>query len=56
MRERARLAGGWLTADMDDDTPGGYLVTAFVPTACVAEQAPKVTPEAALAGAEPGSQ
>lgn len=39
MRERARLAGGWLTADVDDDTPGGYLVTAFVPTAYAVEQA-----------------
>lgn len=31
MRERARLAGGWLTAGPDDD-PNDYLVTAFVPT------------------------
>ncbi|WP_341953672.1 histidine kinase [Salinibacterium sp. TMP30] len=33
MRERARLAGGWLTAGSEADIPGGYLVTAFVPTA-----------------------
>jgi signal transduction histidine kinase len=32
MRERARLAGGWLTAGPDDDTPGGYIVTAYIPT------------------------
>ncbi|HWU46794.1 MAG TPA: histidine kinase [Humibacter sp.] len=54
MRERARLAGGWLTADVDEDTPGGYLVTAFVPTASVVEHAPEVPPEVALAGAETG--
>ncbi|WP_285113731.1 histidine kinase [Leifsonia sp. fls2-241-R2A-40a] len=33
MRERARLAGGWLDAGADDDTPGGYLVTAYIPAA-----------------------
>jgi len=33
MRERARLAGGWLDAGADDDVPGGYLVTAYVPAA-----------------------
>ena len=38
MHERARLAGGWLTAGVDDDVPGGYVVTAFIPTAA-AEQA-----------------
>lgn len=32
MRERARLAGGWLTAGADEDVRGGWLVTAFVPT------------------------
>jgi signal transduction histidine kinase len=32
MRERARLAGGWLTAGPDDDTPNGYIVTAYIPT------------------------
>lgn len=31
MRERARLAGGWLEAGADDDTPGGYLVTGYLP-------------------------
>jgi signal transduction histidine kinase len=31
MRERARLAGGWLDAGPDDDVPGGYLVTAYIP-------------------------
>jgi signal transduction histidine kinase len=31
MRERARLAGGWLTAGPDDD-PNAYIVTAFIPT------------------------
>lgn len=31
MRERARLAGGWLDAGADDDVPGGYLVTAYIP-------------------------
>lgn len=33
MRERARLAGGWLDAGADDDVPGGYLVTAYIPAA-----------------------
>jgi signal transduction histidine kinase len=33
MRERARLAGGWLEAGPDDDTEGGFLVTAFIPAA-----------------------
>jgi signal transduction histidine kinase len=36
MQERARLAGGWLTAERTDpegdDATGGYLVTAFLPT------------------------
>jgi signal transduction histidine kinase len=31
MRERARLAGGWLTAGSDDEPSNGYLVTAFIP-------------------------
>lgn len=31
MRERARLAGGWLDAGPDDDVPGGFLVTAYIP-------------------------
>lgn len=48
MRERARLAGGWLTADVDDDTPGGYLVTAFLPTAYAVEQAEAATEVALL--------
>lgn len=38
MHERARLAGGWLTAGEDDDATSGYLVTAFIPTVVV-EQA-----------------
>ena len=29
----ARLAGGWLDAGPDDDVPGGYLVTAYLPAA-----------------------
>ncbi len=33
MRERARLAGGWLAAGFDDDEPGRYVVTGFVPRA-----------------------
>ncbi|PJJ63727.1 signal transduction histidine kinase [Compostimonas suwonensis] len=33
MRERARLAGGWLTVGTDDDDPRCFLVTAFIPTA-----------------------
>ncbi len=33
MHERARLAGGWLTAGEDDEVPGGYVVAAFIPTA-----------------------
>ncbi|MFJ8896198.1 sensor histidine kinase [Leifsonia sp. NPDC102414] len=37
MHERARLAGGWLTAGVDDDVPGGYVVTAFIPTAAVGQ-------------------
>ncbi len=36
MRERARLAGGWLTAGADEDVPGDWLVTAFVPTGAAA--------------------
>ncbi|TFD07012.1 hypothetical protein E3T29_08350 [Cryobacterium sp. TMT1-66-1] len=56
MRERARLAGGWLTADVDDEAPGGYLVTAFVPTACVVEQETEAPAEAALVAAEAGSR
>ncbi|MGN6427851.1 MAG: sensor histidine kinase [Leifsonia sp.] len=32
MRERARLAGGWLDAG-PDETDGGYLVTAYIPAA-----------------------
>jgi signal transduction histidine kinase len=56
MRERARLAGGWLTADVDDETPGGYLVTAFVPTAYPVEQTTEVPTESALLEAEVGSR
>ncbi|TFD25084.1 sensor histidine kinase [Cryobacterium lyxosi] len=55
MRERARLAGGWLTADVDDEALGGFLVTAFVPTACVVEETTEAT-EAALLAAEAGSR
>lgn len=36
MRERARLAGGWAKAAPDDEDPGRYLVTAFIPTTGVA--------------------
>jgi signal transduction histidine kinase len=36
MKDRARLAGGWLTAERteaeDEETTDGYLVTVFVPT------------------------
>ncbi|MCX7522715.1 histidine kinase [Microbacterium sp. STN6] len=32
MRERARLAGGWLTAGSDEC---GYIITAFIPTAAL---------------------
>ncbi|MFF1875778.1 sensor histidine kinase, partial [Kitasatospora herbaricolor] len=39
MRERARLAGGWLTCGPVDDTPGGYIVTAFIPTDAAVETA-----------------
>ncbi|WP_051973686.1 histidine kinase [Cryobacterium sp. MLB-32] len=56
MRERARLAGGWLTADVDDEAPGGYLVTAFVPTACVVEQVGETPTDASLLAAEAGSR
>lgn len=31
MHERARLAGGWLAAGPDDDEPGRFVVTGFVP-------------------------
>lgn len=31
MRERARLAGGWLEAG-EDDLPGGYRVTGYIPS------------------------
>ena len=37
MRERARLAGGWLAAGPDDDVLGGFLVTAYIPAAGRAE-------------------
>ncbi|MFK3669628.1 sensor histidine kinase [Leifsonia aquatica] len=33
MRERARLAGGWLDAGPDEEEGGGFLVTAFIPAA-----------------------
>lgn len=33
MRERARLAGGWLVAEPDADEPCRFVVTVFVPTA-----------------------
>jgi hypothetical protein len=35
MRERARLAGGWLTAGPDDE-PNAYIVTAFIPATLAA--------------------
>ncbi|MEV8254415.1 histidine kinase [Rhodoglobus sp. NPDC076762] len=38
MRERARLAGGWLTSGADDES-GDYLVTAFIPSTGDAETA-----------------
>ena len=56
MRERARLAGGWMTADVDDEAPGGYLVTAFVPTACNSEQKTEAPTEATLLAAEAGAR
>jgi signal transduction histidine kinase len=46
MRERARLAGGWSTAGIDDDGDG-YLVTAFIPSA---NDATPVSPALAEAG------
>jgi signal transduction histidine kinase len=36
MTERARLAGGWLAAERDNDDPRCFVVTAFIPTAAVA--------------------
>lgn len=33
MTERARLAGGWLAAEPDDEDPRRFIVTAFVPAA-----------------------
>lgn len=56
MRERARLAGGWLTAGVDEETPGGFLVTAFVPTACVFDEITEAPTDVAPLGAEVGSQ
>ena len=32
MTERARLAGGWLSAERDEDDPRQFIVTAFIPT------------------------
>ncbi|WP_411698899.1 sensor histidine kinase [Conyzicola sp.] len=32
MTERARLAGGWLAAEPDDEDPRRFIVTAFIPT------------------------
>lgn len=45
MRERARLAGGWLTAGIepDEDNARGlrtYVVTAFIPTQDIHAEVP----------------
>jgi hypothetical protein len=40
---------------VDDEALGGFLVTAFVPTACVVEETTEAT-EAALLAAEAGSR
>lgn len=39
MTDRARSAGGWLTAESTSEDGGGYLVTAFIPTAVRVERA-----------------
>ncbi|MFC5932140.1 hypothetical protein [Cryobacterium melibiosiphilum] len=39
MTERARLAGGWLAAELDDEDPRRFIVTAFIPTMPVYEDA-----------------
>jgi signal transduction histidine kinase len=39
MRDRARLAGGWLTAGWSGDEPEEFLVTAFLPITATAEAA-----------------
>lgn len=38
MTDRARVAGGWLTAESIPEDGGGYLVTAFIPTAVRVER------------------
>ncbi|SDY52006.1 sensor histidine kinase [Herbiconiux ginsengi] len=45
MKDRARLAGGWLTAERDAD--GAFIVTAFVPARWSAADAQSATEEAA---------
>ncbi|TAM70568.1 MAG: hypothetical protein EPN48_04085 [Microbacteriaceae bacterium] len=56
MRERARLAGGWLTAGVDEDVPGGWLVTAFVPTGAAEPRTTDAAPgSTTLASTTPAS-
>ena len=42
MTERARLAGGWLSAALDEDDPRCFMVTAYIPTNSVETSAPSV--------------
>ncbi|WP_157155465.1 sensor histidine kinase [Diaminobutyricimonas sp. LJ205] len=49
MKERARLAGGWLTAEASDD--GAFIVSAFIPT----RDATAPASEAPTAPAAPGA-
>ena len=51
MRERARLAGGWSTAGVDDDGDG-YLVTAFIPSTGEIVNATNDRPEATFVSEE----
>lgn len=39
MTERARLAGGWLSAALDADDPRCFIVTAYIPTTSVVTSA-----------------
>lgn len=39
MTERARLAGGWLAAEADEEDPRRFIVTAFIPTMPALEDA-----------------
>lgn len=49
MKDRAHLAGGWLTAGLDDGADPAYLVTAYIPTAALPETVTEENPDSASA-------